>query len=161
MEGLGHKTRRLLVLVPITNIFLNILLLILAFFFATFSMYYFTTATVDYQTIQPLLVGIGMVFGGIVSLIVSIMVVFGSPRYLKTAAVLIYIPIVTYVLLLLTTFVVITLFFTSTFFVNDALTKDFYVLHLVGGVYLFVMLLFTFLFSVLLRVSANNSELEE
>ena len=124
-------------------------------------MYYFTIATADYQTIQPMLVCVGMVFSGIVSLIVSLMVVFGSHHSLKISAVVIYIPIVIYVLLLLTTIVVITLFFTSTFYINNAVTKDFYILHLVGAVYLLVMLLFTFLFAILLRVSANNTELEE
>ena len=101
-----------------------------------------------------------MVFGGVVSLAVSLMVLFGSYNILKTAAVVIYIPLVIHVLLLLTTFVVITLFFTSTFYVNNALTKDFYILHLVGSVYMFVMLLFTLMFAILLRVSANT-EMEE
>ena len=160
MEGLGHKTRRLLVLVPITSLLLNTLMLLLAFFCGTFSMYYLSVATADFQTIQPLFVCVGMVFGGVVSLAVSLMVLFGSYNILKTAAVVIYIPLVIHVLLLLTTFVVITLFFTSTFYVNNALTKDFYILHLVGSVYMFVMLLFTLMFAILLRVSANT-EIEE
>ena len=40
------------------------------------------------------------------------------------------------------------------------LSQKIFTLHLVGSVYMFVMLLFTLMFAILLRVSANT-EIEE
>ncbi|KAI6650262.1 hypothetical protein LOD99_5941 [Oopsacas minuta] len=159
--SLGSKTRHLLVSVPIVNILINVIMFILAFFYGTFSIYYTLTETADFQTIQPLVFCIGVVLAGTLSIIISILVLSGSNSGLKTSGVIIFIPFAIYVLLLLTTFVVITLFFTSEFFTDDPLKEYFYILHIIGGVSLVVVILFTLLFTILLRLSISNIELEE
>ena len=153
-QALGHKTRHFLVALPVVNIMLNILMLILAFFYATFSMETISVKS-DFQSIQPLVFCVGVVFSSTLSILVSVLVLSRYHTGLKVAGVILFILLVTQVALLLTTFVVTPLFFTSDLYTGNAATKLFYILHLVGGVSLIAMLLFTLLFAIAIRLILN------
>ena len=141
------------------NILLNIPMFVVAFFYATFSMETISL-TPNFQSVQPLLFSVGMVFSATLSTLVSVLVLSRSHTALRVAGVILFIPLVTQVVLLLTTLVVTPLFFTSTLYTVDSYTKLFYILHIVGGVSLIGMLLFTLLFAISIRLTLNI-EVEE
>ena len=154
-QALGHKTRHFLVVLPVANILANLIMFMIAFFYATFSMETISVAA-DFQSIQPLIFCVVLVFSATISMIVSVLMLSRSSTGLHVAGVMIFIPLVAQVALLLTTLVVTPLFFTSYLYTANAPTKLFYALHIAGGVSLIGMLLFTLLFAIAIRLTISN-----